>query len=118
MNDAEVRESALIRLRVLLDDAAVHDPPWHDKYDGDKDYITAKSGPGWYDNVADEVSNPETAALIVAAVNALPDLLEAVEAARDYLAATNTLAFRPTKEVETAAAKAHARLTEVLSRVG
>lgn len=44
-------------------------------------------------------------------------LVLVAEAARDYLATTNTLAFRPTKGMETAAANAHRALTEALRDV-
>jgi hypothetical protein len=50
-----------------------------------------------------------------AAQDRLEQLEAVAEAAERYLAASNTLAFRPTKEVETAAAQAHHDLTEALN---
>jgi hypothetical protein len=76
---------ATTELRALLAQEAVHDPPWHVGNDDGHPYIHGKRGPGWYDVVAEEVSNEETAKLIVAAVNALPSLLDEVERLREAL---------------------------------
>jgi uncharacterized small protein (DUF1192 family) len=77
--------AAHTELRALLAQEAVHDPPWHVDDDDGQPFIRGKRGPGWYDNVADEVSNEETANLIVGAVNALPGLLDEIERLRQQV---------------------------------
>lgn len=52
---------------------------------------------------------------MTAAQDRLEKLEAVAEAAERYLAATNTLALRPTKEVETAVWQAHQDLREALN---
>jgi hypothetical protein len=70
------------RLRGLLDAGSVHDPPWAVEDDDGQFYIRGKRGPGWYDVVAEEVPNRETADLIAEAVNSLPAILDLLDELR------------------------------------